>query len=91
MLSGYFNGHNEPYRTYGSHTFNPVMGGPPLLRPRRGGDIPDENLDGMFTRSYKMINALTLMALSASAMEERRAGMRGIYSRVRNALILETR
>ncbi|MCK9418045.1 MAG: hypothetical protein M0R70_01550 [Nitrospirae bacterium] len=53
-LSRYFDGDNEPYRTYGSRTYNPRDGWCTIIAATKGEEtFLDENLDGLFTRSYK--------------------------------------
>ena len=50
----YFSGANEPFYTSGTHTFNPRDGWVTVLAATRGEEtFLDENLDGLFTRSYK--------------------------------------
>ncbi|MGC1456387.1 MAG: invasin domain 3-containing protein [Nitrospirota bacterium] len=50
----YFGGLNEPFYTAGTVTFNPRNGWADIVAATKGEEtFLDENLDGLFTRSYK--------------------------------------
>jgi len=50
----YFGGENEPFYISGGHTYNPRDGWGTIFAVAKGEEkFLDENLDGLFTRSYK--------------------------------------